>query len=263
MTATGPWGDGAFVYDALGNLREKTLGSRRVTVQYDSRNRAISNTDTANPNRQITYDNRGNITGLGDLTFVYDNAQQPISVEGKAEGTYSYDGNFKRVKSVVDGKTIYNIYDASGKLTHVDKVTDGETTEYIKLNGKNIARIKNGDEITYLHTDHRGSAVAGTDANGDIKWKEEYTPYGEKRIDDEENHDQASYTEHLHDQATGLTYMQARYYDPTIGRFLSIDPVGFKASNPMLFNRYAYVNLNPNKYYDPDGRQLVLSLIHI
>lgn len=48
--------------------------------------------------------------------------------------------------------------------------------------------------------------------------------------------------------------MQQRYYDPVVGRFYSNDPVGFMASNPMMFNRYAYANNNPYKYTDPDGR---------
>ncbi|WP_419571142.1 RHS repeat-associated core domain-containing protein [Rheinheimera sp.] len=52
--------------------------------------------------------------------------------------------------------------------------------------------------------------------------------------------------------------MQARYYDPVIGRFYSNDPVGFNASNPMLFNRYAYANNNPYKFTDPDGRLPIL-----
>jgi len=51
-----------------------------------------------------------------------------------------------------------------------------------------------------------------------------------------------------------LVYMQARYYDPAMGRFLSIDPVGFTESNPQSFNRYAYANNNPHRYVDPDGR---------
>jgi len=53
-----------------------------------------------------------------------------------------------------------------------------------------------------------------------------------------------------------LLYMQARYYDPRIGRFMSMDPVGFVVSNPMSFNRYLYVNNNPYKYVDPDGREV-------
>ena len=46
--------------------------------------------------------------------------------------------------------------------------------------------------------------------------------------------------------------MQARYYDPVIGRFYSNDPVGFRDVHS--FNRYAYANNNPYKYIDPDGR---------
>ena len=49
-------------------------------------------------------------------------------------------------------------------------------------------------------------------------------------------------------------YMQARYYDPVIGRFYSNDPVGYTAKNPVMsFNRYLYVNNNPYKYTDPNG----------
>jgi len=50
--------------------------------------------------------------------------------------------------------------------------------------------------------------------------------------------------------------MQARYYDPVIGRFYSNDPVGF--SNVHNFNRYAYANNNPYKYVDPDGKTGIL-----
>ena len=53
--------------------------------------------------------------------------------------------------------------------------------------------------------------------------------------------------------------MQARYYDPVIGRFMSNDPVGYTAKNPVMsFNRYLYVNNNPYKYTDPDGKLLFM-----
>ena len=51
--------------------------------------------------------------------------------------------------------------------------------------------------------------------------------------------------------------MQARYYDPVIGRFYSNDPVGF--TNIHTFNRYGYANNNPYKYIDPDGREVKIS----
>jgi len=61
--------------------------------------------------------------------------------------------------------------------------------------------------------------------------------------------------------------MQARYYDPVIGRFLSNDPVGWAghaASGNAVqgFNRYTYVNNNPYKYTDPDG-QFLFPLIRV
>jgi len=53
--------------------------------------------------------------------------------------------------------------------------------------------------------------------------------------------------------------MDARYYDPVIGRFYSNDPVGYTARNPMMsFNRYLYVNNNPYKYTDPNGEFLFI-----
>jgi len=61
---------------------------------------------------------------------------------------------------------------------------------------------------------------------------------------------QQGYTGHVGDN-TGLVYMQARYYDPVIGRFYSNDPIGFRDVHS--FNRYAYANNNPYKYIDPNG----------
>jgi RHS repeat-associated protein len=59
----------------------------------------------------------------------------------------------------------------------------------------------------------------------------------------------------VYDADTGLTDMQARLYDPLIGRFLSTDPVEFNSSSPFTFNRYAYANNNPYRYTDPSGAE--------
>nr|WP_252730798.1 RHS repeat-associated core domain-containing protein [Colwellia sp. E2M01] len=64
--------------------------------------------------------------------------------------------------------------------------------------------------------------------------------------------DDVGYTGHKFDTDLGLSYMQARYYDPVIGRFYSNDPIGFRDIHS--FNRYAYANNNPYKYVDPDGK---------
>lgn len=113
-----------------------------------------------------------------------------------------------------------------------------------------------GGELTYYHNDVLGSPIAASDQYGGLLWKEEYKPFGEKVIGLDAP-STVGYTGHQFDEGTGLTYMQARYYDPVVGRFYGVDPVGFVESNPMSFNRYLYVNDNPYKYVDPNGEFLV------
>ena len=93
-----------------------------------------------------------------------------------------------------------------------------------------------------------------TSASGAIIETSEYEPYG--RLLNRANDNRAGYTGHVMDAASGLTYMQQRYYDPSIGRFLSVDPVTANSTGGGNFNRYWYVENNPYKYIDPDGKQL-------
>ncbi len=117
---------------------------------------------------------------------------------------------------------------------------------------------------TYLHSDMLGSTVAATNENGDLIWRKNYQPYGtsftyDKAGDDSEQ-DIVDYTSHSKDLDMEITYMGARWYDPEIGRFLSMDPVGVQQSvtaNPAMFNRYAYANNNPYKFIDPDGGEAI------
>ena len=104
--------------------------------------------------------------------------------------------------------------------------------------------------VTYYHNDVTGSPVVATNQQAQVVWRKTYTPYGESTGKDSDN--RKGFTGHVED-ANGLVYAGARYYDPALGRFLSTDPVGFSESNLMSFNRYAYANNNPYKYVDPDG----------
>ncbi|MBU3059036.1 RHS repeat domain-containing protein [Pseudomonas indica] len=112
---------------------------------------------------------------------------------------------------------------------------------------------------TYYHNDHLGNPVAATDERGDLLWRAHFTPYGERHENPADNaFGTVGYTGHAHDKTSGLVYMGARYYDPVIGRFMAVDPVGFQDQNPQSFGRYLYANNNPHKYTDPDGRSPLL-----
>jgi len=58
---------------------------------------------------------------------------------------------------------------------------------------------------------------------------------------------------------TGLYYYGARYYDPTIGRFITRDPIKGSIMNPQTLNPYVYCLNNPMKYVDPDGQLFCVS----
>lgn len=107
--------------------------------------------------------------------------------------------------------------------------------------------------VEYLHTDGLGSIVAVTNADGALIETREYEAYGQQLSP--QVSDGPGYTGHVQDRVTGLTYMQQRYYDPGLGRFLSIDPVSANSSTGANFNRYWYADNNPYRYVDPDGRR--------
>ncbi|WP_115563373.1 RHS repeat-associated core domain-containing protein [Xanthomonas arboricola] len=109
------------------------------------------------------------------------------------------------------------------------------------------------ETVEYIHTDALGSPVAVTDAAGKVIERTVYEPYG--ATVNKAALDGPGFTGHVTDAMTGLSYMQQRYYDPQIGRFLSVDPVT-TYSNPMdAFNRYWYANNNPYRLIDPNGRR--------
>ncbi|WP_146095491.1 RHS repeat-associated core domain-containing protein, partial [Xanthomonas theicola] len=91
-------------------------------------------------------------------------------------------------------------------------------------------------------------------AAGQVVDRTHYAPYGAaigKTIDG------IGYAGHAMNAGTGLVYMQQRYYDPAIPRFLSVDPVTADSATGGNFNRYWYANNNPYRFSDPDGREVV------
>ncbi len=160
----------------------------------------------------------------------YNLANQMTSAKGT--NTYLYDGFNRRVKQTDAKGTSYSVYSQSGTL--LMRETNQGKINYIYLAGKLISKV--------------GISESPDTSN------QHYAPFGSV-IEGEK--DAVGYTGHKFDTDIGLSYMQARYYDPVIGRFYSNDPVGaasfLSAGNIHGFNRYTYANNNPYKYIDPDG----------
>jgi RHS repeat-associated protein len=252
------WINATTSYDPLDNIRSNTVGARTWNYSYNTLNRL---TQLATPSgtvaRNIGYDARGNITVNGSAVDAFDTANRLTTVTGKE--SYLYDGYGRRVQIVrlSDNKISYPLYSMAGQLIMDEDQRSGKTTDYVTLNGSLVAKRTAPIGTTtwatfYEHTDSLHTPVSETDVAGTATMIKRYTPYGEPS---DGNYVQGpAFAGHVTDAATGLSYMQQRYYDPVLGRFLSVDPVPANTTAGGNFNRYWYGSNNPYKMIDPDGR---------
>jgi RHS repeat-associated protein len=112
--------------------------------------------------------------------------------------------------------------------------------------------LARAQKVTYIYTDPQGTALAEADKQGAVIATYDYTPYGKTSMG--ASADGPGYTGHVNDEDTGLIYMQARYYDPDVSRFISTDPQYFSDGDPFKFNRFGYASNSPIVNTDPDGR---------
>jgi RHS repeat-associated protein len=227
-------------YDGFGNITSYSSKIRSLDYTYNyTINRLTRVSGVSGKYSSIGYDNKGNITNNGKYDLTFNEANQVSTANGF---TYQYDGFNRRVYQSDNGGS-FSVYTQDGTLIYREKgnTISGDGVSYIYLGKKLIAKYGDVEPATSV------------DAS-----RQYYRPYGETIG---EPKDDVGYTGHKFDKALGLSYMQARYYDPVIGRFYSNDPVGYTSANPVMsFNRYMYVNNNPYKYTDPNGEFLDIVL---
>jgi len=258
IQANGPsFGTANYSYNMLDNLTSAkvTAGSnvRDHTYHYDARNWLTSVTNTVGGATVIglQYDEQGNLKNQNGRVFNFDYGNRLRGINGVT--SYVYDGHGRRVRDYTTASK-YSLYSLSGQLMYANDLRQGMGTQYIYLNGSLVAFRESTGTVKYQHTDALGTPVVVTDAAKAIVQTSDYEPYGHQVSGPLT--DGPGYTGHVQDAATGLTYMQQRYYDPVIGRFLSVDPVTAYSSPGANFNRYWYANNNPYRYKDPDGRKI-------
>jgi RHS repeat-associated protein len=232
-------------YDTMGNITKFDSIAGTINYTYDSAKRL--QTTSGMRAYDFSYDARGNVTDSGYHTFSYNLANQMTEADGN---DYLYDGHNKRVKTVDGTGTRYSMYSLAGKLVY--ERINGANRENYYLGSQLVAHQGAGSQ-TFIHPDLMGTTAAKTNSSGAVTKRLRYAPFGLEwgKTNAESGEDEIGYTGHKHDNDIGLTYMQARYYDPVIGRFYSNDPVGFRDVHS--FNRYAYANNNPFKFIDPTG----------
>ena len=261
-TTSPMFGTASYTYDVLDNLThvQVTAGSqaRNQDYCYDGANR-LTNIKTGGCGGTsvigLGYDVQGNLANKNGVLYGFDYGNRMRS--GGPE-TYRYDAYGRRVRSINGtGGILYSLYGQAGQLLWQRDQRTSQRRNYVYLQGSLLAEHRRPigsttETIVYQHTDALGSPVATTDSAKAVLQRSEYEPYG--YLLNRAMEDGPGYTGHATDAATGLVYMQQRYYDPSFGRFLSVDPVTGDSVTGSNFNRYWYANSNPYGFTDPDGR---------
>ena len=136
-------------------------------------------------------------------------------------------------------------------------------------------RVNSGQwKLHYIYRDYQGSVTDITDAAGTVVHRMRYSPWGKLLHTDGTPYTRSEelstdydrllflgrgYTGHEYLPWFGLVYMNARLYDPAIGRFLSPDPYVQMPDFSQNFNRYSYCLNNPLKFTDPNGEIIWLA----
>ena len=196
------------------------------------------------------------MTTRGAQTITWDMENRPLTVSGGTSFVYDGDGN--RVEQTSGGQTILYINQYYEKViagTDVGK----ETLSYY-LGGTLIAQrtiLSGTSTTTYIHQDSLGSTSVVSNSTGASISTMTYTPFGLGRVTPDTLGTTKEFTGQRLD-ATGLYYYGARYYDASIGRFISADCLVSQPSNPQNLNRYSYCLNNPLKYTDPSGHDQII-----
>ncbi len=267
----------SFSYDAIGNmLSSSTLGSRAYGTGFHACGNGVCGAGphalVSGSGRSFQYDLDGNMTsttittttGSWQRLMTWDEENRPtaISLINVSSGmplttnlTYGADGS--RVKKVGPDGTTTRWF---GRL--VERTSAGHLIKYIYAGPRLVATHDGASTPTYYHQDRLGSTRFLTSSTGVPVSNTNYlySSFGSLTRGSATPADSVMYTGQRQDSETagfdgdgGLIYLNARYYDPYIARFISADSVIPDFGNPQSLNRYSYVFNNPISNIDPSG----------
>lgn len=250
-----------YQYDLKGNISNRVEDGQTQTYGYDKLSRIQNASEYA---ESYTYDSRGN-----RLTLF---SGKPLSIK---EQSYQYDQKNRLTQVTGDtGSTVTYRYNGDGLLT--ERTEGGQTTRYYYddvniiaegmvsggsvahkasyLRGNQLeARIDASGSKSYYVLNGHGDVVGLVDGAGQILNSYTYDMWGAPVTTNESIPQPFRYSGELWDSSTGLQYLRARWYDPSMGRFINEDTYEGDITNPLSLNLYTYVSNNPLRYTDPSG----------
>ena len=247
----------------MGNILTASDGTTTHTYTYG--NSDWKDLLTAFDGKAITYDAIGNPLSDGTWTYTWENGRQLATMsDGTKNLTFRYDAGGLRTQKTVDGVEHNYLY-AGGKLlreTYGDKILDfiydANGTPYAL---KYTAGTEAPETFLYYYiTNLQGDVMQLVDASGNSVAAYEYDPYGKviSATGTMAEINPIRYRGYYYDAETQLYYLQSRYYNPEVGRFLNSDVFASTGQGIIGYNMFAYCNNNVTKLRDCNGEDPVL-----
>ena len=219
--------------------------------------------------RQYSYDTNRNQTDIKntktgeDQTYVYDAenrlSQVSVTKDGKTAVIQQniYNGVGQRIQKI-DGDETINYYYQDGVVAYTTDANGEQNSQnLIGTDGNVLAteRFQQNATQYYLYNkDIQGSTSSLVKEDGSADATYQYTDFGETTIQgDDQAKNEVCYTGGIYDQSTWLYYLNARYYNPEDGRFMTEDSYRGEIMNPETGHLYVYCANNPVNYVDPSG----------
>ena len=262
-----------YTYDNVGNRLKEDDGTMTTSYTYNGLDQLKTSTKekgtAVEEVRQYDYDANGNQTDVKNTktgenqTYVYDSenrlSQVSVTKDGKTAVIQQniYNGEGQRIQKI-DGDETINYYYQDGVVAYTTD-TDGNqnSQNLIGTDGNVLAteRFQQNATQYYLYNkDIQGGTSSLVKEDGSADATYQYTDFGETTIQgDDQAKNEVCYTGGIYDQSTGLYYLNARYYDPEDGRFMTEDSYRGEIMNPETGHLYVYCTNNPVNYVDPSG----------
>jgi RHS repeat-associated protein len=257
-----PFNQYSFEYDGSGRLtrevreREPDPGPlpSTSTQTVDVLNRLLSSTREG---RLTTcgYNLNGSrvsaVTGGETVSFTYDSLERLTGLTGDGHSTtYAYDPLGNRISLTFDGSEFRYLVDSGRVYMRTLPGTDGVWYD-VHAGGKLLYSLRENGALTVYHGDQRGSVTAVSDASGVVTNSYIYDPYGllVGSQGSADNPYRFLGQWGVMSDPNGFYHLGARYYDPRMQRFLTLDPIGLTGG----VNLYAYAGGDPINRVDPSG----------
>ncbi len=173
----------------------------------------------------LTYDADGNLTNDGTNSYIWDARGHLSTLAGTNVAAYEYDAFGRRAQNTINGLMTQYLYDGLNPVEEFDGASPPNATARM-LTGLNIdeyfERTDSSGTLSYL-TDMLGSTMALADSSGALDTNYTYEPFGATTVNGSSGNPY-QFTGREND-STGLYYYRARYYSPTLQRFVSQDPM--------------------------------------